>query len=101
MSIPKGVTVRKVGDPRPQGKPRNILERAALSDDLLVAKAFVAGPLGLNPESQMAIENLSEDWRWKRIDPASRLMELANWLKAECYECMDLVEVGPVSTAGD
>lgn len=102
MTIPAGVTVRKLGEPKPlRTKPRNLLEAAALADDLVVARAYIAGPLSLEHRSQMAIENLSETARWARLSPSSRLMEIANWLKAECFECMDLVSVDPISTIGD
>ena len=102
MSIPKGVTVRQIGDPLPPGlRPRNRLEAAAMLDDVAEAKAMLCGALALDPESGLARINISEAYRWKRFDPSSRLREIANWLKAECYECMDLVQVDPISTKGD
>lgn len=101
--IPKGVTIRKMGEPpRPIGlPPRNDLESAALQDSLDAAKTVLAFGLRLNPDSPLAQIHLSEPARWARISPCTRLMEIAAWLKAECYEAMDLVESAAVDTKGD
>lgn len=102
MTTPKGVTVRKMGDPLPPGRrPRNLLEAAALEPDVTVARAMICTALRLPIDSSLAAIHLSEDYRWRRVEPWTRLIEIANWLKAECYECMDLVQCGEISTIGD
>lgn len=100
--IPKGVTVRKMGEPQAiRQTPRNFLERASWCGDLGTAKWMVGQPLGLNPDGALAQIHLSDADRWRQISPCSRLMEIAAWLHAECYEAMDLVESAAVSTVGD
>lgn len=100
--IPRGVTVRKITDPEPDfQRPRNALERAAMCDDLATVKTIFSELLGLSPDSKLAAIYLSEPARWKRLAPWARLDEIGKWLKAECFELMDLVSVPDISTRGD
>lgn len=102
QTIPKGVTVRKPCDPEPDFKrPRNALERAAMCDDLATVKTIFSELLGLSPDSKLAAIYLSEPRRWKLMPPWARLDEIGKWLKAECFELMDLVSVPDISTKGD
>lgn len=103
ITIPKGVTVRKPGDPEFDSikRPRNALERAAMCDDLTTVKVIFSELLGISPDSKLAAIYLSEPDRWKRSPPWARLEEIAKWLKAECFELMDLVESYPIDTKGD
>lgn len=98
--IPKGVTVRKMGEPSKRAR-HSVPWLASRRGDVDVAKNIVCYALDFDPESPLAKIHLSEQYRWARIDPSSRLMEIAAWLHAECYEAMDLVESAPVSTIGD
>ena len=99
--VPQGVSVRKsIHDPVPP-RPRSLLERAADMPDLAQARGLVCNALGLDPASKLAALNLSAASRWARVDRPTRLMELASWLYAECYEAMDLVECDPIDTRGD
>lgn len=101
MSIPQGVTVRKMSDPERIPDPNNVLVIASTKDEVAEAKAVIAKALGLSVESPLAANCLSWPERWKRISPWSRLIEIGNWVNAECYEAMDLVEGPEVSTRGD
>lgn len=101
MSIPRGVTVRKMSDPKRTPDPNNVLVIASTKDDVEEAKAIIAKALGLSIDSQIAKTHLSWPERWRRISPWSRLIEIGNWINAECYEAMDLVEGPEVSTRGD
>lgn len=89
--IPRGVTIRQAHEPIPAiARPRNLIESAAhMGRDEAIKTVREA--LGLQ-DTRLADLLLSEGWRWDRIDPASRLMEIAEWLRAEAYECMDLVQ---------
>lgn len=79
---------------------RNILEAAALIDDRNAALAMVAGALGIS-DLTTANRIVTFDWRWARFDKAGRLGELASWLRAECFEAMDLVSAPtPMQTVG-
>lgn len=102
MTIPYGVTVRKTTDPIPSGpRPRNLLEAAANEPDREKAKAIICTALGISPDSSLAAIHLTWPERWAKFDPSGRLVEIGNWLRAECYECMDLVQCGAVDTLGD
>ena len=101
LALPAGVTVRKPGEPIPAAnRPRNALERAAMCDSRDEAVEIISRALGLLP-SDLPAANLSDPWRWSRIAAFSRLNEIAGWLRAECFECMDFVESAPISTIGD
>lgn len=97
--IPDGVTVRKAGEDKPaRSGPRNLLERAAQLDSVDQAALLIQTALGITT-GDLAGLHLDEPRRWRRIDPATRLRQLAAWLRAECFECMDLVETSaPMQT---
>lgn len=101
MTIPKGVTVRKMGEPERTFSPNNVLIQASLKDDVGEAKAIIANALGLSVDSPLAETHLSWPERWRRVSSWSRLIEIGNWINSECYEAMDLVEGPEVSTKGD
>lgn len=98
--IPKGVTIRKMSEP-PRNNQTNLLWSAACCNELPRARGSLCEALWIPPNSQLAQIHLSDPVRWSKIGAASRLMEIAEWLKAECYEAMDLVESAAVSTKGD
>jgi len=101
-NLPLGVTVRKPGEPLPAGeRPRNLLESAAMCDDLARVKGSLCEALWLSTDSKVAAANLSDPERWAKLSPPMRLMELGRWLNAECYEVMDLVEGPAVDTRMD
>lgn len=102
MTLPLGVTARQAGEPLVKmPKPRNVLEAAAMLPDRDAARRMIEAALGLDTHTVRSQENLSKPDRWARLDPSSRLMEIAEWIKAECFECMDLVETPAISTLGD
>lgn len=45
--------------------------------------------------------HLSPQQRWEQLSESTRLMEIAEYLRAECYEAMLLGESSNVSTKGD
>lgn len=98
-SIPYGVTIRKAYDEKPaRSGPRNLLERAAQLDSVDQAAKLLQDALGITT-GDLAGLHLDEQRRWGRIDPATRLSQLATWLRAECFECMDLIEItAPMQT---
>lgn len=65
------------------------------------ARRLIEAALGLDPNTVRSEENLSKPSDWVRISPPSRLMEIAEWIKAECFEVMDLAEAPAISTIGD
>lgn len=98
--IPHGVTVRRPGESITR-KP-NLLDKAAACDDRDAALKIIADALGLDLRSNVAKVCIwSDAHRWSRVTPDARLAELASWLNAECYECMDLVLIdAPLSVVG-
>jgi hypothetical protein len=102
MTIPKGVTIRKHPDePRPVHNPGNILWAAANAANRADAERIIIDALRLGENRSIIQHTLSEQGRWKRLDTSSRLMELGDWIKGECYELMDLITYQEVSTLGD
>src|SRR5690242_10665584 len=102
MPMPAGVTVRPFFTERPAiNRPRNVLERAALCSDRAEARDLICEALGIDPASPLAQTHLTWPERWARLSECGRLMEIAEWLRAEAYECMDLVEGAAISTLGD
>lgn len=101
FAIHPAVTVHAVGTVERTASPRNLIERAASCPCRADAIRMLAEPFGIAAPYRLADAVLSEPWRWSRIDPSSRLMELGEWLKAECFELLDLVNVGPINTKGD
>lgn len=98
--IPEGVTVRKGGVPLPADKPRNLLHNAALQNDVAVASMLVRGAMGIT-DASLALIHLPEQKDWKRMLPCTRLIKLAEWLRAEAYEQMDFIQVAdPLDTVG-
>ena len=97
----KGYTVRRAGEPAPNvTRPRNLLERAAMTDDVEEAARMIKSALGIT-NGDLAFVNLDANWLWSRKSSWSRLEQIGNWLRAECFECMDLVEADtPMSVVG-
>lgn len=98
-AIPQGVTVRKAGEAKAAHVgPRNLLEQAAQLDNVDQAALLIQTALGIK-SGDLAGLHLDEQRRWRRIDPATRLMQIAAWLRSECFECMDLVQTSaPMQT---
>lgn len=88
----KGVTVRQIGDERPPVlRPRNLIEAAAMVQDRDAAASLLIHALGIK-DTGVCVANLSDPLRWARIPVEARLDEIGHWLRAECFEAMDLCE---------
>lgn len=98
--LPKGVTVRPMGSEARKPWGGRLLE-AAQCPDRARALGSLSEALMIPTDSPLAAIYLSDPVRWSKISPDSRLMEIAEWIKSECYEAMDLVSVPAISTLGD
>jgi len=99
MTIPAGVTVHQ-SRPVKSTEPRNVFDLASQMDDVDLAIALVKTVLNIKTD-RLARVHLSEQRRWKQMPAWSRLQEIGAWVKAECYELMDLVSSpAPISTVG-
>ena len=103
--IPKGVTVRKPGERRsPRALRKNsLLWRMANQPRVEVVVETMCATLGIPTDSPLINVHLDagEPRLWRARPAWKRLENLADWLRGECFELMDLVDVGPVSTLGD
>lgn len=88
--VPKGVTVRQIGDPEPANHKPNLLERAAMCDSRDVAASALLTALQIDHD-HVCTANLSDPDRWRQMPVEARLHELGSWMMAEAFECMDLV----------
>lgn len=97
----RGVHVHSAhSDVQPSTTPRNVLEQAAMCDDVADACGLIAVTLKIHSNA-LALANLSENRRWARLTIDARLKEIAGWLTAECFELMDLIESERIDTRGD
>lgn len=105
-TIPAHVTVREYDDhlrnpPPRRNSPGNLIEQAAQCDNRDIAASALLTALHIFDE-RVCRDSLSDPERWRRISPESRLMEIAEWLRAEAYESMGLVRLPhPIPTLGD
>ena len=100
-ALPHGITINKAGEERaPIVRPRNLLELAAMSDNRDMAISALMSAFGIT-STHIAEAMLCDRERWKRIGAGGRLLEIADWLRAECFELLDFGEALPVSTRGD
>lgn len=100
--LPAGVTVRAYGDKPTEPKPRNLLEQSAMLDDFDLAISRLLAALVIKPGNVMKA-NLPTAKEWARLPVPARLEAIGDWIRAECFECMDFVEFSkPVDmTIGD
>jgi hypothetical protein len=101
MTIPRGVTIRQPGEPVPIHATGNVLRQAARCDNRNQALKLIEDALKLGYREHFAEPHVSPQSRWARLSTSSRLQEISEWLRVECYELMDLVQVSGVNTRGD
>lgn len=99
--MPRGVTVRTSAIEQAPARKPSLLETAANNADRDAAIRLVAEALQIGVPNSREYLNVSDAWRWSRLSPCSRLSELAEWLRAEAFEAMDLIEMPAISTIGD
>lgn len=104
--LPSGLTVRKFGDkPKPSNRaqPGNLFLKMSRQPDVAVVLKTVCEVLFLDEESSIAdlYLDLRNPHRWRQFSDWKRLEMLGDWLRAEAYELMDLVEGPDVDTIGD
>lgn len=78
----------------------NILRTAAQNQNVTEASKIVRDALGIVGDN-IALEILPASHRWRQFSVEGRLNALAAWLRAECFEQMDLVQaVDPLHSVG-
>lgn len=78
----------------------NILRKAAEQSDIHEAIKLLHAALGLS-NTELAIRVMPADYRWAKFSPEGRLAGIAEYLRAECFEAMELVEARmPMDTVG-
>jgi hypothetical protein len=66
----------------------NMLQRAARCADRDFAAALLVTVLHIKGEA-VALATLPERAKWRAMPIAARMRELAGWLTAECFECIE------------
>lgn len=67
-------------------KARNLLELAALSPSRDRAASLICVCLKINERTTLAKTLLSDPDVWKSMTPEQRLLEIGDWVRAECFE---------------
>lgn len=67
----------------------NLLSEAAAIDDVALAAAKLANALGIE-DATVGSRVLPSDYRWRKFSSAGRLDAIGAWLRAECYELINL-----------
>lgn len=79
-------------DTKRDGRSSNILWQAAKQKIRSRAIAKIVKALGLPKDAARQEANVTAQYRWEAFGPVNRLMELRQWLTAECNALMIVTE---------